>query len=144
VSNTQHLVAACGAMVLLAAIVGLRLLAVRIGEMRAKRLHPQAAATSVQMAARLEQVQASDNFRNLFELPVLFYALASVALATGTLPDWLVTGAWGFVALRYVHSAIQCSYNRVLHRLAAFALGAALLTGLWVGLLLDVLRKPGA
>jgi len=145
VSNLQHLVAACGAMVLLAAIVGLRVLVVRIGEMRAKRIHPQAAATSVQMAARLERVQASDNFRNLFELPVLFYALVSVALATGTTPDWLVTGAWCFVALRYVHSAIHCSYNRVMHRLAAFALGAVVLTGLWAGLMANVLRsKAGA
>ena len=70
-------------MVLLSAIVGVRLVAVRIAEMRAKRLHPQAAADSRLMAVHLEQVQAVDNFNNLFELPVLFYALAAIALATG-------------------------------------------------------------
>lgn len=139
-TNAQHLVAACGAMALLVAIVGLRLLAVRVGEMRAKRIHPQAAATSVQMAARLERVQAADNFRNLFEVPVLFYTLVAVALATGRTPDWLVTGAWCFVLLRYVHSAIHCSYNRVMHRLLAFALGLMLLTAMWASFVLGMLE----
>lgn len=137
-SNAQHLVAACGAMVLLVSIVGLRLLAVRAGEMRAKRIHPQAASTSLQLAARLERVQAADNFKNLFEVPVLFYTLVAVALALGQVPGWLVVGSWCFVLLRYVHSAIHCSYNRVLHRFLAFGLGLVLLAGLWAAFLLQI------
>jgi hypothetical protein len=140
-SNVQHLIAACGAMVLLSAMVGVRLVAVRIGEMRAKRIHPQATANSRLKAAHLEQVQASDNFSNLFELPVLFYALVAIALATGQVPNWLVYGAWCFVLLRYAHSAIHCSYNRVVHRLAAFGLSALLLALLWAGFLVTVLGK---
>ena len=140
-SNAQHLIAACGAMALLSAMVGVRLVAVRIGEMRAKRIHPQAAADSRLMAVHLELVQAADNFNNLFELPVLFYALVAIALATGQVPDWLVYGAWCYVLLRYVHSAIHCSYNRVMHRLAAFGLSALLLVLLWAGFLVVVLGK---
>ena len=46
-----------------------------------KRLHPQTAATAHTLSGRLENVQAADNFRNLFETPVLFYALVACAIA---------------------------------------------------------------
>ena len=128
-------------MVLLVSVVGLRLLAVRMGEMRAKRIHPQAASNSLQVAARLERVQASDNFRNLFEVPVLFYTLVAVALAIGFTPGWLAAGAWCFVLLRYVHSAIHCSYNKVLHRFLVFTLGLMLLAGLWGAFLVGALDR---
>ena len=39
--------------------------------------------------------------------------------------------AWAYVALRIVHSAIHLSYNRVVHRLAVFALSNAVLGMLW-------------
>ncbi|MBS0454644.1 MAG: MAPEG family protein [Proteobacteria bacterium] len=142
-TNAQHLVAACGAMMLLVAMVGLRLLLVRVAEMRAKRLPMQAVANSVQTAARLERVHASDNFKNLFEVPVLFYTLVAVALATGRTPGWLVAGAWCFVLLRYAHSAIQCSYNRVAHRFAAFMVSLVLLTGLWARFVAGMLGAQG-
>ena len=74
-----HLAIACLCLVLLTFAVGVRLLYVRTVEMREKRVHPQAASNSLQMAAKLQNVQAADNFRNLFETPVLFYALAAVA-----------------------------------------------------------------
>jgi hypothetical protein len=95
------------------------------------------------MAARLENVQAADNFRNLFEVPVLFYALAAVALATSHVPGWLVSGAWLFVVLRILHSLIHCTYNRVMHRLAVFLISFALLVGLWVAFFLT-LPSPSA
>ena len=142
-THAQHLVAACGAMMLLVAVVGLRMFAVRVAEMRAKRLHPQSVSNSLQSALRLERVQASDNFKNLFELPVLFYTLIAVALGTGYTPGWLAAGAWAFVLLRYVHSTIHCSYNKVLHRFAAFTMGLVVLAGLWGGFLVGTLGRAG-
>jgi hypothetical protein len=121
-------------MVLLVFAVGGRLLLVRVREMRQKRIGPQAVSDSRQVAARFENVQASDNFRNLFEVPVLFYALCAVALATGHVPGWLVAGSWVFVALRIVHSFVHCTYNRVTHRFAAFVTSFALLVLMWLGL----------
>jgi hypothetical protein len=87
------LAASALALVLLSFGVGARLLYCRVREMRVKRIHPQVAPTSIQMAALLQDVQASDNFRNLFEVPVLFYALVATALGAGHVPDWLVLGA---------------------------------------------------
>ena len=137
-TNTTSLIAACLSMVGLVALVGLRLLYCRVSELRGKRIHPQATAQSAQMAALTEDSRAADNFRNLFELPVLFYTLVAAALALGHTPDWLVQGAWSFVALRYLHSFIQCTYNRVFHRLPAFLAGFVLLLALWVAFFLSL------
>lgn len=137
-NDTTLLVASCLAMVLLTASVAVRLLLVRVREMRERRIHPQSTSTSVQMAAKLQNVQAADNFRNLFEVPVLFYALCAVALGVSHVPAWLVAGAWLFVALRIAHSVIHCTYNKVMHRFPVFLLGFAVVVALWVAFFLTL------
>jgi len=62
------------AMVLLTAIVSIVMYRRRVAEMRARRIPPQEVASAAAMAARLDDTGAADNFRNLFETPVLFYA----------------------------------------------------------------------
>jgi hypothetical protein len=47
----------------------------------------------------------------------------------GGINYWL---AWGYVALRIVHSLIQCTVNVVRYRLAVFALASFCLIGLTV------------
>ncbi len=131
-SNEQHLVAACAAMAVLVLLAGLRLMQNRITEMKAKQIHPQATSTSIQITAQLANVQAADNYKNLFEAPTLFYALCAVALATNHTPNWLVWGAWAFVVLRYMHSFIQCTYNKVIHRLPVFLTSFFLIAALWI------------
>ncbi|MBK8117737.1 MAG: MAPEG family protein [Candidatus Accumulibacter sp.] len=143
-TTTVQLAVACFALVLLTFAVGVRLLYVRTMEMRAKRIHPQAASTSIQMAAKLQNVQAADNFRNLFETPVLFYSLAAVAIASDYAPAWLAVGAWLYVVLRAAHSFIHCTYNRVMHRFAAFGSGFLLLVGLWVAFIVGLVSKSAA
>lgn len=142
-SNHIELIAACLAMVLLAAVVAVALLATRVGEMRRKRIHPQQAATSRTMAACLENVQISDNFRNLFEVPMLFFALAAIALAVGYVPQWLVACAWIFVVLRVLHSLIHCTYNKVYHRLGVFLASFVLLAGMWIAFVAAVASRSG-
>ena len=131
-SNSTLLIAACLSLVLLTFSIAVRMLYARITEMRAKKIHPQTTATSLQMAAKLSNVQAADNFKNLFEVPVLFYALMATALATAHWPAWLVGGAWLFVLLRVVHSAIHCTYNKVMHRFPVFGLSFLVIVVLWV------------
>jgi len=109
-----------------------RMYFVRIGQMKRERIHPQSVATSAQAAARLTDSRAADNFRNLFELPVLFYLALAFAAQAGLVDTVVVLIAWAFVALRIVHSAIQCGYNKVMHRFYAYAAGALVLWSLWV------------
>lgn|SRR5690606_9809390 len=106
----------------------------RIAEMVRERIHPQSVALSAQAAQRLSDSRASDNYRNLFELPVLFYFGIAAAAAAGVGDPWVLGLAWGFVALRAVHSAIQCTTNKVMHRFRAFMAGLMLLALFWIRL----------
>jgi hypothetical protein len=120
-------------------LVWWRMYFTRIGQMKRDRIHPQSVATSAQAAARLTDSRAADNFRNLFELPMLFYMALVVAALTDQVSTTSLTLAWSFVALRVAHSAIQCTYNKVMHRFAVYVVGALVLWMLWaylgVGLL---------
>ena len=119
------------AMVALTFVVWWRMYVVRIGQMKRERIHPQAVATSAQSSARLTDSCAADNFRNLFELPVLFYVALVVAAMTGQVNATTIALAWAFVLLRIVHSAIHCTYNEVMHRFYAYVAGGMALWLLW-------------
>jgi hypothetical protein len=72
------------------------------------------------------------NYMHLMEQPTLFYAIA-VTLALmgmgGGINYWL---AWGYVALRVIHSLIQATVNIVRFRFLAFLLSSLCLLGLTV------------
>ena len=119
------------AQVLLVGIVGARMYARRVGEVRARRIHPQKLATSRGMAEMLQDVAAADNFRNLFEAPVLFFALGCALAITETVTPVQLALAWVYVVLRCAHSYIHLTYNRVLHRLAVFLASMGVLFAMW-------------
>ena len=125
-AGNQALLMPLLAMVGLTLLVWLRLYMVRIPEMRRSRIHPQRLAGSADKHL-LKDTRASDNFINLFEVPVLFYALVLGTLAVGLADSGFVLLAWIFVGLRALHSLIQCSYNRVMHRFAAYSLATLVL-----------------
>jgi hypothetical protein len=79
----------------------------------------------------------SDNFKNLFELPVLFYALALYLFATVQVDAIYVYAGWIFVAFRALHSAVHCTFNRVMLRFYLYLISA-------VALWLTVIRAAWA
>jgi len=121
-------------MVALTAIVWVRLYVQRIGEMRRRHIAPGELATARQAATVLQDVSAADNFRNLFEVPVLFYVLCLALYMTHRQGAVWLALCWLFVALRAVHSAIHCTYNNVMHRFFVYVTSTVLLFGLWVWL----------
>ncbi len=128
------------AMVALTFAVWCRMYVVRIGQMRRERIHPQSVATSAQAAARLTDSRAADNFRNLFELPVLFYLALAVAAHLRPADAAVLGLAWLFVALRIAHSGIQCTYNKVMHRFYVYAAGGLALWALWARIAVRLLQ----
>ena len=72
------------------------------------------------------------NFMNLLELPVLFCVACLTAYVTAKVDAWTVGLAWGFVALRIVHSIVHLTHNRVMHRVRAYAAGVVVLAALWI------------
>jgi hypothetical protein len=83
----------------------------------------------------------SNNFDNQFQLPVLFYVAAILALLIGPIgwPEALL--AWAFVALRYVHAFIHVTTNHVVSRFAAYAAGLAVLALFWLWLVIRILMS---
>lgn len=55
----------------------------------------------------------SDNLKNLFEIPVLFYVIAFYLHAAGQVDDTFLKAAWVFVLFRVLHSLVHCSINIV-------------------------------
>jgi hypothetical protein len=121
-------------------VVALRMYVVRIAEIRARRVNPQSLATSRQMAAHLENVAAADNFRNLFELPVLFFAICPALYVTGHVTALQLGLAWAFVLFRCAHSLIHLTYNRVMHRFRAYLLSLACVFSMWAVFAVQLLR----
>jgi hypothetical protein len=62
----------------------------------------------------------SDNLKNLFEIPVLFYALALYLFVTNQVDAAYVSAAWIFVAFRALHSALHCTFNLVMLRFCLY------------------------
>lgn len=58
----------------------------------------------------------SDNLKNLFEIPVLFYALTLYLFFTKQVDTLYVDAAWVFVAFRVLHSVVHCTFNLVMLR----------------------------
>ena len=63
----------------------------------------------------------SDNLKNLFEIPVIFYTLALYLFATGQVDGVYVGAAWVFAVFRALHSAVHCTVNIVLVRFALYS-----------------------
>ena len=127
------------AMVVLTVVVTFRMFFERVRQMRAERIPFREIPSGSQMAARFADTRAADNYRNLFEAPVLFYLALVVAAVTGNATGLVIGLAWAYVAIRYLHSYIHCTYNRVRHRLYAFLASNLVLWALWIILAISLL-----
>jgi hypothetical protein len=77
-------------------------------------------------------VQAARHYENLFELPVLFYALIAILLAIPFVDYILLILAWIYVAARSVQAVIHLGSNNVSLRFYSFAFGALVLIAMWI------------
>jgi len=119
------------AMVFLTFIVWITMYRTRVAEMKAKKIHPQKVAQSKDAKELLiDSAAPANNFVNLFEVPILFYALNILVYLTEQGDDLFLVLLGGFVASRYIHSYIQITYNQVMHRFRVYVAGASLV---WVG-----------
>ena len=62
----------------------------------------------------------SDNLKNLFELPVLFYAVCLYLYATGKVDAAYVAAGWVFFAFRMLHSLVHCTFNHIVTRFSVY------------------------
>ena len=85
-----------------------------------------------QKAWPTKPTQIANTYSNQFELPVLFYAVVTLALITRQADFLFVVLAWVFVASRLVHAAIYTTTNNIMRRFQAFVFGALVLMAMWI------------
>lgn len=123
------------AQVALTFIVMIAMYRTRITEMKSKQIQPQQIRTRQKSKELLtDSACASDNYSNLFELPVLFYTAILLTLILMVQDSILVLLAWTYVAARYLHSFIHVTYNQVMHRFWVFIFSSFVLLAFWVRL----------
>lgn len=66
----------------------------------------------------------SDNLKNLFELPTLFYGLVLYLFVTSHVDETYLIAAWVFAAFRILHSAVHCTINIVILRFWLYCISA--------------------
>ena len=82
----------------------------------------------------------ADNYNHLHEQPTIFYAIALSLAMIGAGDGLNATIAWGYVALRIVHSLLQATVNRVIVRFALFSLSTLCLIALTLHAAIAVIR----
>src|SRR5438105_4586019 len=83
----------------------------RVRAVRARRLSPQAFRPGESPAVPAEVAVLNRNFMNLLEMPVLFYVVSLGFYVGHAVDGTALRLAWGYVALRLVHSAIHLTFN---------------------------------
>jgi hypothetical protein len=81
-------------------------------------------------AGELRASWVADNYNHLMEQPTIFYATALSLAVMGEGGSLAVGLAWGYAALRIIHSLVQILSNRVVVRFLIFALASLCLLGL--------------
>jgi hypothetical protein len=105
------------AMFFLTFIVWIYMYARRIPFIRKSNLTPEQ-LTPMELARLSPPAVAnpSDNLKNLFELPTVFYVLVLYLYVTKHVDSYYMVAAWLFVTFRVLHSAVHCTINIVIIR----------------------------
>lgn len=82
---------------------------------------------------------ASRNYVNLFEMPILFYALIPLIIVTDLADNVTLTFSWLFVISRYAHSILHVTTNKLMMRMRLWGIGCFILMLLWGRLLVQLL-----
>ncbi|MGS2719417.1 MAPEG family protein [Paraglaciecola aestuariivivens] len=103
----------------------------RIGYSIKNKIHSQKLATPEKCNLLLPEAvnQPSNNLKNLFEMPVIFYVVSILFVISDKVDMPTVYLAWAYVMLRFVHSLIHCVLNHVLGRFVSYFMSSIVL---WV------------
>ena len=125
-------------MVLLTLLIAIRLMyfntwAVLSGEVHIKhfRLFDDGIPPKLQAVAQ--------HYKNMFELPVLFYLLCILLIITNAAAPLDIQLAWGFVIFRILHSLIRIPNTNVHPRFGFFIASYIMLVGGWINFSLKYL-----
>ncbi len=85
-------------------------------------------------------LMASNNMRNQFQVPVLFYVLVFVFYSINAVTTTVLYLAWAFVISRIIHAYIHMSTNNVSARFRVFAFGFVIMLIMFIYAVSAVLK----
>lgn len=86
-------------------------------------------------------INVSDNFENLFEMPVLFYIASLVIFVLSRVDQTYLALTWLYVILRIVHSYVHCTSNKIKFRFRFFGLSVLVLLIIWTRIAVQILTS---
>jgi len=97
----------------------------RLSFIFSKRLDPKQMTPSELARLTPSQVSTpSDNLKNLFEMPTVFYAVVLHIYVTNKVDAVYVAAAWTFFLFRALHSVVHCTFNFIPLRFVLYVISA--------------------
>ena len=113
----------------------------RLAHMRRHPPRKEDFATGAAAMAYFEPVEMpANNLKNLFEMPILYFALVTLLLVTGEAGPVQIGLAWVYVALRAIHSWIHIVTKHVPARFMVYLASCVVLSAMWIGFAVEVAR----
>jgi len=133
------------ALVLLIFVVLITLAALRFRHMKANPPKRGDFASGGAMKSYFAPVEApASNLANLFEMPVLYFALVPLLLLFRHANHIQVALAWAFVILRVAHSLIHVRGGKANGRFLIFLASCIALSAMWIGFAIDMASASAA
>lgn len=119
------------AMVLLTTLVWFYMYYLRIGYSIKNKINAQKLSTPEKCNTLLPEDinKPSNNFKNLFEAPVIFYVVSILIIISDKTDTVFIYLAWVYVIFRAIHSVIHCIFNSILGRFLSYFISTIVL---WV------------
>lgn len=121
-----------------------RLARMRFAAARAGRVDPRYYKVFKGEGEPPELAATSRNVINLHEMPTLFYAGSAIAFAAGESGALLVALGWAYVVLRFAHSFVHVTSNKVMWRFRVFSASWVVLFAYWAVLGVSIARPAAA
>ena len=134
----QNLIYPMATLVLLTAFMISFMLVLRVKAVRTRKLSPRYFKLNEGGGVPEQLTAVTQNYNNLLELPILFYAVCILAVILNKSTEYFIYHAWAFVILRVIHSYIHITYNHIIHRLLVFTTSCFVLISMWVKVVLLV------
>lgn len=120
------------ALIILTCVVAGYLLNMRIAAVKAGEMSLGSFRLNNNPDTPTKMLQASRNYSNLFEVPILFYTAGAISIALNINSPTINILSWVFFISRCVHSWIHVTNNNVIHRLQAFLAGNICVLLIWI------------
>ena len=127
------------AMFLLTAYISVRMLKLRIRAVKTGEVGVEFFRYCQGQSLPKALMKTERHFVNLFEFPVLFYAVLLMTYITHQGDYGYLLLAWLYVFTRIAHAYIHITYNSIRHRKNAFLISWLILVALWGKLFIDLI-----